>query len=549
MQGRSVTRIAGWDTHGLPVEIEAEKKLGISGKPEIEEVGIERFNRSAGTRSSPTRRTGSALGADRLLAGLLRPYVTFHTPYIESVWAILKSSRSGAPLPRAEVVPYCPRCGTTLSSHEVAQGYEEVERSLALLPLRLARRRRAGPTRRGGASPSGPPPRGPCLRTPRSRSARTSSTPKWRGGTAVVLAEARSRPSSARALRSSDAIRSRARRHALPAPARSRPGRRRRKRPRLDGRVRGLRFGRRRTGIVHMAPPSEPTTTRRERHDLPLLRPVDDRGCFEPEIPVVGGIFVKEADPLLVEALRARGPLPHRGDPEHSYPHCWRCSSPLIYMARDSWFAATSTLKDESCSTNNGQVSWHPPEVGEGVSASGWQQRRLGAVARPVLGHPAPGLGERRATRRRRLDRSSRSWPRSGGLPEDFDPHRPFIDEVTWPCPEGRARCGGPRRARRLVRLGRHALRPVALAARERGGVRAPLPGRLHLRGARPDPGLVLLAHGHLDHARPGSGLPQRDRERTDPRRRGQKMSKSKGNTVDPWEAIEEFGADPSAGT
>jgi isoleucyl-tRNA synthetase len=144
MQGRQVTRIAGWDTHGLPVEIEAERKLGISGKPEIEALGIEASTGPVASRSSPTRRSGSASRSASPTGSTTRPYVTFHTPYIESVWAILRKLADKGLLYRGhKSVPYCPRCGTALSSHEVAQGYAGGGGSFALLSVRLDRCRRS----------------------------------------------------------------------------------------------------------------------------------------------------------------------------------------------------------------------------------------------------------------------------------------------------------------------------------------------------------------------------------------------------------------------
>jgi isoleucyl-tRNA synthetase len=300
------------------------------------------------------------------------------------------------------------------------------------------------------------------------------------------------------------------------------------------------------SGLVHMAPAfGADDYAAGQRHGLPLLRPVDDRGCFVEGIPVVGGRFVKEADPLLVEELRKTDGLFRIDSMVHSYPHCWRCRSPLIYMARDSWFAATSSLKEEMLE-NNRQVNWHPPEVGEGrfgewlANNVDWalsRERFWGTPSRLGLGPGSHGGG---------VDRLHGRAPGAGrGLPDDFDPHRPFIDAVTWPDP-----CGGTMRRDPVVLdvwfdSGAMPYAQWHWPHENEEEFERHFPADFICEGLDQTRGWfyslmaisTMLGRGPAYRNVVVNGLIL-DAD-------GQKMSKSRGNTVDPWEAIGEFGADP----
>jgi len=549
MTGRSVTRIAGWDTHGLPVEIEAERKLGISGKPEIEKLGIARFNEACRESVFTYKEVWEQL-SERIGYWLdySRPYVTFHPEYIESVWWILKELADRGLLYRGyKSVPYCPRCGTALSSHEVAQGYKDIEdASLFFLCPLLGDDGESDPQGRAflvwTTTPWTVPSNVGLALHPHLTYVEVVA-----GGRRVILAEALMEKvlgEGVEVVRRYPGDVLEGRRYQRPLDLVPVP-----EDPQNSWTVVLEDFvsAEEGTGIVHMAPAfGSDDYTAGQRHGLAMLRPVDDAGRFREEIPVVGGMFVKDADPVLVEELRSRENLFSIGTTIHSYPHCWRCHSPLIYMARDSWFAGTSAVKEEMLRENRA-INWLPPEVG--VKRFGeWLENNVDwALSRDrYWGTPLPawicqededhvewigGLRELRA--------------RAGGLPEGFDPHRPFIDEITMEC----SRCGG------LMRR---------------------TPGVVDVWF---DSGAMPFAQWHypfenveeferhfpadficeaLDQTRGwfysllaisvmlGRGTPYRnvmvnglilDEE-------GQKMSKSRGNVVDPWDAVAEHGAD-----
>lgn len=549
MKGRHVTRIAGWDTHGLPVEIEAEKKLGISGKPEIEAVGIARFNQvckdSVFTYKEDWEKLSERIG---YWLDYSRPYVTFHTDYIESVWWILKELAGRGLLYRGyKSVPYCPRCGTALSSHEVAQGYKEIEdASLHFLAPLL--------------TPEGNP-------DPEGRAFLAWTTTPWTvpanvglalhphltyvearaGDRRVILAEALAETvlgEGVEILRkySGDELEGQRYRRPLElVPLPEEVGNS--WRVVLEDFV-SAEEG---TGIVHMAPAfGSDDYAAGQRHNLAMLRPVDDAGRFKEEIPVVGGMFVKEADPHLVKELEKAGNLFRHGTAVHSYPHCWRCDSPLIYMARDSWFAATSTLKDRMLAENR-RIGWLPPEAGEKRFGEWLENNVDWALSRDrYWGTPIPAwVCDQDPSHVHWIGSLDELTEKAGGLPGDFDPHRPFIDEITWDCEECR---GTMRRTPSVVdvwfdsgampyaqwhypheheaEFERHFPADFICEAvdQTRGWFYSLLAISTML--GRGTPYLNCMVNGHvLDED-------------------GLKMSKSKGNVVDPWDAVGEHGAD-----
>ncbi len=549
MKGRSVTRMAGWDTHGLPVEIEAEKKLGISGKPEIEKLGIERFNQvcreSVFTYKEDWEKLSERIG---YWLDYSRPYVTYHTEYIESVWWILKELAGRGLLYRGyKSVPYCPRCGTALSSHEVAQGYKDIEdASLHFLCPLLGKDGERDPEGRAflawTTTPWTVPSNVGLAIHPNLRYAEVAA-----GENRVILAEALAEKvlgEGAEILRLYSAEELAGRRYARPldlVPPPEEPGNS------WSVVLEDFVSAEEGTGIVHMAPAfGSDDYAAGQRHGLAMLRPVDDAGRFTQEIPVVGGRFVKDADPLLVEELRRRGNLFSSGVTTHSYPHCWRCESPLIYMARDSWFAATTSLKEEMLKENR-EILWLPPEVGEKRFGEWLENNVDWALSRDrYWGTPLPawvcqenpdhvvwvgGLGE--------------LGELAGGLPEGFDPHRPFIDDVVFPC---RSCAGTMRRTPGVVdvwfdsgampfaqwhypfenvkEFEKHFPADFICEAidQTRGWFYSLLAISVMLGLGKPF--RAAIVNGHI-----------LDEE-------GQKMSKSRGNAVDPWDAVRDHGAD-----
>ena len=550
LKGRRVTRIAGWDTHGLPVEIEAEKTLGISGKPEIEAVGIERFNRTCRDSVFTYKADWEAL-SERIAYWLdyERPYVTCDTGYIESVWWILSQLAGKGLLYRGhKSVPYCPRCGTALSSHEVALGYREVEDpSLFFLAPLLTEEGKPDPGGRAFLAWTTTPWTVPSNVALALNPALTYAEAEAEGRRVIVAKDLVERVlgGDARIIREHDARSLEGVRYARPLEVVPVP----------DGSDAAWRIiledfvtAEDGTGIVHIAPAfGADDYAAGQRHGLPLMRSIDDAGRFHEGLPLVGGMFVKDADPLLVDELDRRGNLHRAGRVAHSYPHCWRCQSPLLYIARESWFAATSTLKEEMLAINR-ETAWYPPEIGEGRMGEWLAGNVDWALSRDrYWGTPLPvWVCDRDDDTTEWIGSLAELEERAGPLGEDFDPHRPFIDEVTWPCRE----CGGTmRRASPVVDVW------FDSGAMPYAQWHYPFENREHFERHFP---ADFISEG-LDQTRGwfyslmaiacmlGRGMAFRNVLVNDLvlDAEGRKMSKSKGNAVDPWEAVAAHGADP----
>jgi isoleucyl-tRNA synthetase len=550
MQGRAVTRIAGWDTHGLPVEIEAEKKLGISGKPEIEALGIAEFNQACRDSVFTYKEEFEQL-SERIGYWLeyWQPYVTLDPDYIESVWWLLKTFADRGLLYRGhKSVPYCPRCGTTLSSHEVALGYKDVE-DPSLVFVAEVLTEDGGPDAEGRAflawttTPWTVP-----SNTGLAVNAGLEYAEVDSGGRRYIVAEGR-----VEALFGEDAKVVAKRpgadfvgwRYRRPLDVVAMP-----EEPGNGWTVVAEDFvsasdG---TGIVHMAPAfGADDYAAGQRHGLPLLNPLDSAGHFESDVDLVGGMFAKDADPLLVDALRERGLLFDIGTVLHSYPHCWRCSSPLLYMARDTWFAATSTLKGELLA-NNEQINWHPPEVGEGRFGEWLRGNVDWALSRDrYWGTPIPvWVCENDADHVQWIGSLEELGAAAGGLPEDFDPHRPHIDGLEWACSE----CAGiMRRTPEVLDAwfdsGAMPYAQWHYPFEHEDDFQAHFPADFICEGIDQTRGWfysLLAISTLLGHKAP----PYRNVLVNDMilDAEGQKMSKSKGNVADPWEAIGDHGAD-----
>ena len=255
------------------------------------------------------------------------------------------------------------------------------------------------------------------------------------------------------------------------------------------------------TGIVHIAPAfGADDYALGQKVGLPVLRPVDDRGAFREDLPLVGGRFVKDADTDLVIDLKGRGQVFKSSREEHSYPHCWRCQSPLLYMARDSWFIRTTAVRDQLLA-NNAQVNWFPPEMGAGRFGEWLENNVDWAISRNrYWGTPLPAWV---CDAEPRAHRSSSARSHELEAEDGAQPSFPIRIALRGRAGVGvravrrdhAAHAGGDRR---LVRLRRHAVRPAPLPVRERGRAGAAVPGGVHLRGRGPDARVVLLAAGHL---------------------------------------------------
>jgi isoleucyl-tRNA synthetase len=545
MEGRYVPRIAGWDTHGLPVEIEAERRLGISGKPEIEKVGIARFNEvcreSVLTYTGDWERFSARIG---YWLDYSRPYVTYHASYIESIWWSLKEIADRGLFYRGhKILPYCPRCGTGLSSHEVAQGYEEVLDPSLYLAMKIA-----------GSE---------------DRHFLVWTTTPWTLVSNVALAVHPDLEYAEVAHEGRRLVLARERVSALfgedaevvgVVPGAELVGTRYERpfdwaQPRENAdaawQVLPADFvsAEEGTGIVHIAPAfGADDYNLGQTHDLPVLRPVDDRGAFPDEFPTVGGKFVKDADADLVRMLKDAGVVFRYSRESHTYPHCWRCRSPLLYMARDSWFIRTTAVRDQLLA-NNRMVDWHPPEIGSGRFGEWLENNVDWAISRNrYWGTPLPAwVCSEEPDHVTFIGSFQELREKVGELPEPFDPHRPFIDEFVWKCDHDGC-AGEMRRTPEVIDVWYDSgAMPFAqwhypFENREQG--EALFPADFICEGVDQTRGwfyslmaistllgrgpayrnvivndLVLDAHGH-------------------------KMSKSRGNVVDPWQAIGEFGAD-----
>lgn len=546
MRGRFVPRMAGWDTHGLPVEIEAERRLGISGKPEIERIGIARFNEvcreSVLTYTEEWERFSNRIG---YWLDYSNPYVTFHPEYIESVWWSLKRIAERGLFYRGhKILPYCPRCGTGLSSHEVALGYEEILDPSLYLTMKVAGEE--------------------------DLDFLVWTTTPWTLISNVALAVhpdleyvevrhegrrlilARERVSAlfgedAEILathRGSDLVGMRYERpfdwvpvdrgaenawRVLPADFVSAE----------DG-----------SGIVHIAPAyGADDYALGVENDLPVLRPVDDRGEFPATFPdEVAGRFAKDADPELVRILREKGVVFRYSRESHSYPHCWRCGSPLLYMARDSWFIRTTSVREDLL-TNNEQVNWYPPEIGEGRFGEWLENNVDWAISRNrYWGTPLPAwVCTADEDHIEFIGSFAELRSRVGDLPEPFDPHRPFIDEYTWACqhPE----CSGEMvRTPEVIDVwydsGAMPFAQWHYPFENADTAEKYFPADFICEGVDQTRGWFysLMAISTLLERGPTFRNVIVNDMVLDAE--GQKMSKSRGNVVDPWEAIESFGAD-----
>jgi isoleucyl-tRNA synthetase len=456
MKGFHVTRRAGWDTHGLPVEIEVEKALGISGKQQIEEIGVEKFN--ALCRESVWKYKADWQKLSERIGFWLdygQAYITYTNDYIESVWWALTTLYERDLLYRGyKILPYCPRCGTSLSSHEVAQGWKDVRDPSVYIALDLVPSPSSATTEKHG-----------------TRRILVWTTTPWtlvsnvalavnpeleyvelakrngEGSETVILAESRAaavlgedyrdRWETVATLPGSDLV-GRSYRRPLDWAELG------------EGRheiIVGESFvsSEDGTGVVHMAPAfGADDYASGQRNGLSFVQPVDQRGEFPAGMPVVGGMFVKKADSLIIDELKRRGVLWKAGQIEHPYPHCWRCETPLLYYACGSWFIRTTAFRDAML-TRNSRVDWHSPEMGTGRFGE-WLENNIDwAISRDrYWGTPLPlWICDVDETHVEAIGSYERLAERIGEpLAGGFDPHKPYIDRHTWKC----ARCDGTMR-------------------------------------------------------------------------------------------------------
>ncbi len=544
MQGRAVTRIAGWDTHGLPVEIEIEKELKLSGKKDIEKFGVAEFNARARKSVFKYQSDWEDL-SDRIGYWLdyEHPYVTCSNDYVESVWWLLGRLFEKQLLYRGHrVLPYCPRCGTVLSSHELALGYKEVEDTSIYVAFKLE----DGTNRELVV----------WTTTPWTLLSNVAAAvhPELTygiyesvGRVFILLPEAAAKlfhnPTVLDSVKGSELVGLKYQRpfDVVDLPA-----------DKLHSVVVAADFvtSEDGSGIVHLAPAfGADDYAAGEEHGLALVRPVAADGTFQgTKWPELEGRLVtaKETNKLIRDELERRGLLIGQVPHHHTYPFCWRCDSKLIYYARDSWFVRTSAVKGRMLELNR-QVAWYPPEVGAGRFGEWLENNVDWALSRDrYWGTPLPVWACDRDPAHVEIvgsyARLAERWGRP--LPADFDPHKPHVDGYTWACA-----CGGTmRRAPEVIDAwfdsGAMPYAQWHYPFEHEAEFEAHFPADFICEGVDQTRGwfysLLAISTTAFDAPAYRNVIVNElvlDAE-------GQKMSKSKGNVVDPWDAIREFGAD-----
>jgi isoleucyl-tRNA synthetase len=543
MTGHLVPRKGGWDCHGLPVEVEVEREIGTTGKRDIEAFGIAAFNQrcreSVGRYVDEFERLTERIG---FWIDMSDAYRTMDTEYIESVWWSLKQLHARGLLVEADrVATYCPRCGTALSDAEVALGYETVRDPSVFLRFPVTD---AADENLAGTAlliwTTTP------WTLPSNTGVAVDATAEYElveldGDRLIVGAAVRDRVlpggEPARRLKGSDLV---GIRYVPPY-------------ENVDGAhvvvaadFVSLEDG---TGLVHMAPAFGPEDLAIGRaNGWPVFKPVDDAGRFNDLAPAfVRGRFVKDADPVIVEDLRARGILFRGETVEHSYPFCWRCGTPLLYMARASWYVRTTQVKDRLLQVNE-SVRWVPDHIKRGRYGNWLENNVDWALSRErYWGTPLP-IWRCDAGHQTAIGSLKELGERAGRDVSAIDPHRPVIDEVTFDCPE----CGGlatrvlevidawyDSGAMPFAQWGYHPELGRGIDAFERS-----FPADFIAEALDQTRGwfYTLMAEGvlHFDSTAYRNVVCLGLLIAQD----GRKMSKSLGNVFDPWEALDRQGAD-----
>ena len=549
MKGNRVLRKAGWDTHGLPVELEVEKKLGIDGKEQIEAYGLEPFiahcKESVWKYKEMWEDFSGTVG---FWADMDNPYVTYTNDFIESEWWALKKIWDKGLLYKGfKIVPYCPRCGTPLSSHEVAQGYKTVkERSC------IARFKCVGEDAYFLAWTTTPwtlPSNVALCVNPDDEYCKVSACDGRTYYMASALLDKVLSP-LAKEGESAYAVLERMKGRELeykeyePLFACSgESAKKQKKRAHFitcDSYV-TMSDG---TGIVHIAPAfGEDDSKVGKKYDLPFVQFVDGKGEMTKDTPYAG-IFVKNADPLVIADLDKEGKLFSAPKFEHEYPHCWRCNTPLIYYARDTWFIKMTAVRDNLIRNNN-TVNWIPENIGKGRFGDWLENVQDWGLSRNRYWGTPLNIWECECGHRHAIGSIEELKSMSDNCPENIELHRPFIDAVTIKCPhcEGQmkrvsevidcwfdsgsmpfAQWHYPFENKELF----HSQFPANFISegvdQTRGWFYSLMAISTLIFDCAPYKNVLVLGHV-LD-------------------KDGQKMSKSKGNAVDPFEALETYGAD-----
>ena len=551
MKGYYVPRKAGWDTHGLPVELEVEKALGLNGKDQIEEYGVEPFIKKCKESVWKYEKMWEDFsGSVGFWADMENPYVTYHDDYIESEWwALSELWKKGLLYKGFKIVPYCPRCGTPLSSAEVSQGYKTVKERSAIARFKVKGEENTYFlvwTTTPWTLPSNV---ALCVNPDETyvrvrveadgcdyilAEALVGSVIKTEGENAapVVLERLAGRDLEYREYEplfgfTGEFVAKNRSEKAFYVTC--------------DGYV-TMTDG---TGIVHIAPAfGEDDANVGRKYGLPFVQFVNGKGEMTAETDYAG-LFVKKADPVILDDLKKAGLLYSAPKFEHEYPHCWRCDTPLIYYARDSWYIRESSYKD-ALVANNKTVNWLPESIGSGRFGNWLENIQDWAISRNRYWGTPLNIWECSCGHRECIGSRKELAERSGNEKAlTVELHRPYVDEITMVCPD----CGGTmRRVPEVIDcwfdsgampFAQHHYPfenkekfeqqfPAAFISeavdQTRGWFHSLMAESTLLFDRSPYENVIVL------------GLVQD--------KNGQKMSKSKGNAVDPFEALEKFGAD-----
>lgn len=549
MKGAHILRKAGWDTHGLPVELEVEKLLGLDGKEQIEQYGIAPFidkcKESVWKYKGMWEDFSSTVG---FWADMDNPYVTYHNDFIESEWWALKTIYDKGLLYKGfKIVPYCPRCGTPLSSHEVAQGYKTVKERSAI--VRFKAKDEDAYFLAWTTTPWTLPSNTALCVNPNE----TYCKVKANDGYVYYMAKAlldkvlgklatddapaytviEEMPGSALEYKDYEPLFACA----------GKAAEKQKKRAHFvtcDTYV-TMEDG---TGIVHTAPAfGEDDSRVGRRYDLPFLQFVDAKGDLTAETPYAG-INVKKADPMVLRDLENEGKLFDAPQFTHEYPHCWRCETPLIYYARDSWFIKMTAVREDLI-RNNDTVNWIPENIGKGRFGDWLRNVQDWGISRNRYWGTPLNIWECECGKRHAIGSIEELRRMSKNCPADIELHRPYIDAVTITCPD----CGKEMHRvsevidcwfdsgsmpfaqwhypfeNKEVFLKHFPADFISEAVDQtRGWFYSLLAISTLLFNKAPYKNVIVLGHVQDEN--------------------GQKMSKSKGNAVDPFEALETYGSD-----
>ena len=552
MKGYMVPRKAGWDTHGLPVEIEVEKLLGLDGKEQIEEYGLEPFIKQC--KESVWKYKGmweDFSGTVGFWADMDNPYVTYHDDFIESEWWALKEIWNKNLLYKGfKIVPYCPRCGTPLSSQEVAQGYKDVKERSAIARFKV--KDEDAYILAWTTTPWTLPSNVALCVNP----VETYAKVKAADGYTYYMAEALLDTVLGKLANKEEGKAA----YEVLETMKGKDLEYKEYEPLFDCAVEICKKQNKKahyvvcdsyvtltdgTGVVHIAPAFGEDDAKVGRiYDLPFVQLVDGKGNMTKETPYEG-VFVKKADPMVLKDLDEKGLLYDAPKFEHSYPHCWRCDTPLIYYARESWYIKMTEVKDDLIRNNN-TINWIPESIGKGRFGDWLENVQDWAISRNRYWGTPLNIWECECGYQHSIG-SRAELAEMSGNPDDakVELHRPYIDEVTLKCPK----CGGtmkrvpevidcwfdsgampfaqhhyPFENKDLFEKQFPAQFISEAVDQTRGWFYSLLAESTLLFNKAPYENVIVLGHVQDEN--------------------GQKMSKSKGNAVDPFDALNTYGAD-----